>query len=37
MPIKITGIDILGDGTKLDLSKSESIIPIYGLLFNKTF
>lgn len=37
MPIKIEGIDILGDGTKLDLSKCESIIPVYGLLFNKTF
>lgn len=36
MPIKIQGIDILGDGTRLDLNKCESIIPIYGLLFNKT-
>lgn len=39
MPITIVGLDILGDGSKLDANTAESILPIYtallGSLYNK--
>lgn len=39
MPIAVVGLDILGDGSKLDSNTAESILPIYttllGALYNK--
>jgi len=37
MPIAVVGLDILGDGSKLNSNVVESIIPIYTSLLGKYY
>ena len=37
MPIAVVGLDILGDGSKLDANTAESILPIYTTLLGKLY
>jgi hypothetical protein len=37
MPINVTSLDILGDGSKLDISKSESTLSLFFFFLKKKF
>jgi len=37
MPITVVGLDILGDGSKLDSNTAESILPIYTTLLGRYY
>jgi len=37
MPIAVTSLDILGDGTKLTANTAETILPIYTTLLGKHY